>query len=538
MSSLKRRWPAVLYLFEDYALDTGRRELLKADRPVAVQPQVFDVLAFLIANRARVVSKDEMIKAVWEGRVVSESTLTSRINAARSAVGDSGEAQRLIKTASRKGFRFIGTVRETETPAPLPSAGVLPPAATPASDGEPPRLSIVVLPFINLGSDPEQDYFVDGVTESLTTDLSRIRGSFVIGRKTAFTYKGKHVDLKQIGRELKVRYVLEGSIQRSGNRMRVNAQLIGAESGSHLWAERFDKPVAEIFEMQDEIVSRLANTLNTQLITAEARRAERVPSPDSMDSYFQGMAWLNKGLIRNDLVRAQTYFERALAIDPDNVDALASNAWANVQIVVSGFAAHERAARFAAAEAAATKALSLASDHAGAHWALSFVFGFTNSVERAIAECETAVALDRNFADANMALGLHKLHHDRAEETVAHVLEALRLSPRGAHLFSMLAVAGFAKDYLGRYEEAVAWQRRSIDANPNFPTSHFHLAIALAHLGRLEEARAAARAGLALAPHFTIASYLAANKFSDGPAHLAWRQRQADGLRKAGLPEE
>ena len=419
-----------------------------------------------------------------------------------------------------------------------PSQAKPSPPALAADKIVPPRLSLVVLPFANIGGDPEQDYFVDGVTESLTTDLSRIRGSFVIGRNTAFTYKGKHVDLKQIGRELNVRYVLEGSIQRSGNRMRVNTQLIDAESGSHLWAERFDKPVAELFEMQDEIVSRLANTLNTQLITAEARRAERAPSSDSMDAYFQGMAWLKKGFIRNDLERAQTYFERALAIDPYNVDALASNAFANVQIVVSGFAAHERAARFAAAEAAATKALSLASDHAGAHWALSFVFGFTNRVERAIAECETAVALDRNSAVANMALGLHKLHLDRAEETEAHVLEALRLSPRDAHLFGMLAVAGYAKDYLGRYEEAVAWQRRSIDANPNFPTSHFHLAIALAHLGRLEEARAAARAGFALAPHFTIATYLAANKFSDSPAHLAWRERQADGLRKAGLPEE
>jgi TolB-like protein len=527
----------MLYIFEDYALDADRRELLKADRPVAVQPQVFDVLAFLIANRGRVVSKDEIIESVWDGRVVSESTLTSRINAARTALGDSGEAQRLIKTASRKGFRFIGTVRETETPAPPPSAGVFPPAATPAPDGGPPRLSIVVLPFVNLGSDPEQDYFVDGVTESLTTDLSRIRGSFVIGRNTAFTYKGKHVDLKQIGRELNVRYVLEGSIQRSGNRMRVNTQLIDAESGSHLWAERFDKQVADLFEMQDEIVSRLANALNTQLITAEARRGERAPSPDSMDSYFQGMVWLNKGFNLHDLVRAQTCFERALAIDPDNVDALASNAVVDVQIVVSGFAAHERAARFAAAEAAATKALSLAPDHAGAHWAISFVFGFTNRGERAIAECERALALDRNFAFAHAVTGLHKLHLDRGEETEAHVLEAIRLSPRDAHLNGWLSVAGFAKDYLGRYEEAVAWQRRSLDGNPNNQTSHLHLAIALAHLGRLEEARAAARVVLAFAPHFTIASYLAANKFSDSPAHLAWRERQADGLRKAGLPE-
>jgi TolB-like protein/Tfp pilus assembly protein PilF len=420
-----------------------------------------------------------------------------------------------------------------------PSQAKPSPPASAAEKIIPPHLSLVVLPFANIGGDPEQDCFVDGVTESLTTDLSRMRGSFVIGRNTAFTYKGKHVDLKQIGRELNVRYVLEGSVQRSGNRMRVNTQLIDAESGSHPWAERFDKQVADLFEMQDEIVSRLANALNTQLITAEARRAERVPSPDSMDSYFQGMAWLNKGsMLNNNLVRAQTYFERALAIDPDNVDALAQNAFADVQIVVSGYAAHERAARFAAAEAAATKALSLAPDHAGAHWAISFVYGFTNRGERAIAECEKALALDRNFAFAHAITGMHKLHLDRGEETEAHVLEAIRLSPRDAALNGWFAVAGFAKDYLGRYEEAVAWQRRSLDGNPNSPTAHFHLAIALAHLGRMEEARAAARAGFALAPHFTIASYLAANKFSDSPAHLSWRERQADGLRKAGLPEE
>ena len=159
----------------------------------------------------------------------------------------------------------------------------------------PPRLSIVVLPFANIGGDPEQEHFVDGVTESLTTDLSRIRGSFVIGRNTAFTYKGKAVDLKQIGRELNVRYVLEGSVQRGGNRMRVNVQLIDAETGNHLWAERFDKPLADLFDMQDEIVARLAGALNAQLVAAEARRAEQAPNPDSMDLYFQGVAWFNKG---------------------------------------------------------------------------------------------------------------------------------------------------------------------------------------------------------------------------------------------------
>ena len=170
----------------------------------------------------------------------------------------------------------------------------MPAASAPEKSG-PPRLSIVVLPFANIGGDPEQEYFVDGVTESLTTDLSRMRGMLVIGRNTAFTYKGKAVDLKRIGRELNVRYVLEGSVQRGGNRMRVNVQLIDAETGNHLWADRFDKPVADLFDMQDEIVARLANQLGAELIAAEARRAERTPNPNSMDLYFQGMAWFNKG---------------------------------------------------------------------------------------------------------------------------------------------------------------------------------------------------------------------------------------------------
>ena len=175
-----------------------------------------------------------------------------------------------------------------------------------------PRLSIVVLPFANFGGDPEQDYFVDGVTESLTTDLSRISGSFVIASNTAFTFKGKPVDVKQVGRELNVRYVLEGSVQRGGNRLRLNVQLISAETGHCLWAERFDKPVADLFDMQDEIVSRLANTLNAQFIEAEARRAEGSLHPNSMDFYFQGMAWFNKGPTPDHMARARSFFQMAL----------------------------------------------------------------------------------------------------------------------------------------------------------------------------------------------------------------------------------
>src|SRR5271165_1976954 len=190
----------------------------------------------------------------------------------------------------------------------------------------PPRLSIVVLPFANIGGEPEQEHFVDGVTESLTTDLSRIRGSVVIARNTAFTYKGKPLDVKTIGRELNVRYVLEGSVQRGGNRMRVNVQLIDAETGSHLWAERFDKPLADLFDMQDEIVARLAGALNAELVAAEARRAEQAPNPDSMDLYFQGLAWYNKGRTPDHVAQARGFFDRALAVDPYNVDALVGSA--------------------------------------------------------------------------------------------------------------------------------------------------------------------------------------------------------------------
>ena len=175
----------------------------------------------------------------------------------------------------------------------------------------------------------EQEAFVDGVTESLTTDLSRIRGAFVIGRNTAFTYKGKAVDLKLIGRELNVRYVLEGGVQRGGNRMRVNVQLIDGETGSHLWAERFDKPLADLFDMQDEIVARLAGALSAQLVAAEARRAEQAPNPDSMDLHFQGLAWLYRGVTPDNVAQARSYFDRALTADPDNVEALVQSAAAD-----------------------------------------------------------------------------------------------------------------------------------------------------------------------------------------------------------------
>jgi TolB-like protein/DNA-binding winged helix-turn-helix (wHTH) protein len=296
------------YLFEDFTFDTERRELHRGRDAVSITPQVFDLLDYLIRNRERVVSKDDLISAVWSGRIVSDAALTTRLNAARHAIGDSGEAQRLLKTLPRKGFRFVGTVQEVQR-RPVVASAISDPGeqsladiARPGSSDEiglrthdgdtksvplpAPRLSIVVLPFANVGGDPEQDYFVNGVTESLITDLSRMGRAFLIARNSAFSYRGKAVDVRQIGRELNVRYVLEGSVQRSGKLLRVNVQLIDVESGKHLWAERFGKPVADLFEMQDEIVSRLADQLGHQLVVAEARRAERLLHPDALDLVF------------------------------------------------------------------------------------------------------------------------------------------------------------------------------------------------------------------------------------------------------------
>ena len=413
------------------------------------------------------------------------------------------------------------------------------PAPAPAPENSaPPRLSMVVLPFANIGGDPEQEHFVDGVTESLTTDLSRLRGRFVVARNTAFTYKGKPADVKTIGRELNVRYVLEGSVQRSGNRMRVNIQLIDGETGNHLWAERFDKPLADLFDMQDEIVARLAGALNTELVAAEARRAEKAPNPDSMDLYFQGLACFNKGLTPDTVARARSFFDRALTTDPDNVDALIGSAAADVVEGVLLFVPNPLA-NFAAAEAKLTKALSSVPDHALGHMWLGYVDIFTRRAAQGIAQCEHALALDRNLASAHAYIGTGKTLIGCAEETEAHIAEALRLSPRDTMAYRWMTSAGVAKLYLGSYEQAVAWFRRAIEANRNHPFGYFVLAAALAQLGRLDDAHSAVKAGLAFNPSFTVSRARAAwTAQSDDPTYLEQLQPIFEGMRKAGVPEQ
>ena len=294
----------VRYLFEDYALDPDCRELLRGTAPVSVEPQVFDLLLYLIRNREHVVSRDDLLATVWQGRIVSESALSTRINAARAVLGDNGEAQRLIKTLPRKGLRFVGAVREDR--GAVDAGSVKPP---PGISDKP---SIAVLPFANLSGDPEQDYFTDGIVEDITTALSRNRAFFVIARNSSFTYKGKRVDIKQVARELGVRYVLEGSVRKSGSRVRVTGQLIEAGSGHHLWADRFDGGMADIFELQDQIVTRVVGAIAPQLEKAEIDRARRSATGDlaAYDLYLHGLDSWNRWTQEGNAKALQLFLRR------------------------------------------------------------------------------------------------------------------------------------------------------------------------------------------------------------------------------------
>jgi tetratricopeptide (TPR) repeat protein len=324
-------------------------------------------------------------------------------------------------------------------------------------------------------------------------------------------------------------------VQRRDSRLRVNVQLIDAETGTHLWADRFDKPVSDLFDMQDEIVSQLANTLKAELIAVEARLAERSMHPDATDLTFQGKACLYKATTAKQLIQARGFFERALAIDPRSVGALLGMAVSDF-LMASRLLADDRIACFSAAETKVIEALSIAPDNSSAHMILGSVCIYTNRAAQGIAECEQALRLDRNEAHAHSSIGLAKYYLGRPAETEGHILDALRLSPRDSGAAAWMAVVGVAKIQLGVDAEATGWLRRSIEANRNFAFGHFGLAAALGLLGALDEARAAVKAGLALDPNFTIQRVLA-TRLSDNPTYLAGRERICEGMRLAGVPE-
>lgn len=399
-----------------------------------------------------------------------------------------------------------------------------------------PRLSIVVLPFANIGGDPDQDYFVDGITESLTTDLSRIPGAFVIARNTAFTFKNKPADARVVGRELGVRYVMEGSVQGSGDRIRVNAQLIDAATGAHLWAERFDKPRTDIFDMQDEITTRLARTIGVELVAAESRRAERERpgSMDAVDLAMRGWAILNRPLSLRDHRAACDLFEDALRRDDKNVEALIGLATHHADEVRT-FASTNRDEQLRVAETAITKALALAPGNAAAHLVYGNVLHVSGATERSLREFELAVTLDRNLAWAYAHAGFAKVLLGRAEEAEADLMNAIRLSPRDPGLDRWYALLGIADLFLGRLKTALERLRKSVEMNPNVAIMQFFLAAASALSGRIDEASAARDAGLRLDPNFTVARFRDERR-SQNSVFLTQRERIYEGLRLAGVP--
>jgi TolB-like protein len=515
----------VQFFFGDHTLDDDRRELFRGSEPIAVEPQVFDLLIFLLQNRDRVVSKDDLIASVWGGRVVSDSTLTSRINAARKAVGDSGGKQKLIRTIARKGLRFVGDVRMR--PMGLESRGDEPArSALPLPD----RPAIAVVPFVNMSGDPEQEYFSDGISEDIIAALSKLRWFFVIARNSSFMYKGKAVHMKQIAEELGVGYVVEGSVRKGGDRVRITVQLNDVATGSHIWAERYDRDIADVFAVQDEITEAIVAAIEPQLYAAENFHAQRKP-PDSMDAWDLVMRALSHywRVTRQDNVVAQALLEKATAIDPNYGQAL------GVLAASQTFSAHmgwtDMAAIVPIAERAARAAIHTDSEDPWAHYALGNVYLFTRRFDDSLAEFELALQLNPNFSLAQGYYGLALSYCGRWEDADLAARRALRLSPRDPFSAIYCGVAAYSQ-YVGHnYDEAMRFARESVRQRNDFVGGHRVLTAAAGMLGQKEAAKAALRELRRAQPNISLG--WVANQM---PFKLdADRAHYLEGFRRAGL---
>jgi adenylate cyclase len=524
----------LLYLFEDYALDTERRELRRGQAPVAVEPKVFDLLAFVIEHRQRVVSRDDLIAQVWDGRIVSESALARCISEARSAIGDNGEAQRLIKTIQRKGLRFVGEVQEEQGQGRTPGGGTPVEPARPAL-ALPDKPSIAVLAFTNMNGDPGQDYFSDGITEDIITGLSRFSELFVIARNSSFQYKGRSPDIRQVGRELGVRYVLEGSIRRAGDRVRIGAQLIDAVTGAHRWAERYDRELKDVFAVQDEVSRAIVAILVAHVNRAEAERTLlKPPATWQAHDFFMRASdiWstVSSSSKVADLYEARQLLERSISLDPSYARAYAKLAETHLVAWLQPFDQdHLSPATLERAHRLAWKAVQLDPNLPVAHAQFGHVLTFEGRHEQAIAEFEKAIALNPNFTDWRFGGTLTRAG------APARAIQVIETHMRYDPFYSPWASGnlGMARYLLKEYSEALPPLREFASRAPGMSLSHVWLAANLAQLGQLDEARAEAAEVLRIDPTYTIDGTqrrLALFKPEDAEHFF-------DGLRKAGLPE-
>ena len=519
------------FTFDNQTLDIERRELLRDGAPIPVQPQVFDLLVYLVQNRDRVVSKEDLIGLVWAGRTVSDSTFTSRVNAARTAIGDSGRDQKLIRTISRKGLRFVGTVQEpansNRPDGRLPEKSLeRPRSGLPLPD----RPAIAVLPFNNMSGEREQEYFSDGISEDIITALSKLRWLFVIARNSSFTYKGKSVHMKQVAEELGVRYVLEGSVRKSGDRVRITAQLNDVATGSHIWAERYDRDLADVFAVQDQITEAIVAAIEPQIYAAENFRARSKP-PNSLDAWDLVMRalWHYWRVTRQDNVVAQALLEKAITIDPNYGQALSVLATSHMSGVHLGWA--ELGSTAPIAERAALAAVAADSEDPWAHNALGSVYFSTRRLDDSLAEFELALQLNPNFSLAQGYYGLALSYCGRWQEAHEAAQRAIRLSPRDPSSAIYYGVAAYAQ-FVGRnYQQAIALAREAIRQRGDLTGAYRVLTVAAGMSGQAEVATAALQELRRAQPNISLAWI--ANQL---PWKLdADREHYLEAFRRAGL---
>jgi adenylate cyclase len=539
---------AVIYRFGAFALDTELLELRSAQGPVTVEPQVFSLLAYLIENRSHVVSRQELIDTVWEGRIVSDDTLNSRINAARRAVGDTGTAQAVIRTFPRRGFRFVAEIDVPASPLPgrAPPANDLPTSAGPevslhrqeAPLPLPDRPSIAVLAFANLSGDKEQEYLSDGITEDIITELSRFSELLVIARNSSFQYKGKATDVREVGRDLGVRYVLEGSVRRGGDRLRISAQLIDAMTGGHRWAEHYDRKFEDVFAVQDELVRTIVTILAAHVRKAETERTRTKPpnSWQAYDYYLQAVDAFASSMSSfsvQDLYETRRLLQLSLAVDPNYARChtiLSATYQATWHHPLDGDFLNPGV--LDQAHQVARKAVQLDANLPAAHASVGNVLLWLGEHEASIAEFERAFALNPNYLEWRWGFGTALMLAGHSRRAI-DVLEAcLWLDPLYASLASV--VLGMAHYMLKQYAQASLVLRECVSRWPNLRAGHVMLAATYARLGRIDEARAEAAEVLRIQPSYTIAGtarLIAPFKQPEDDKHYC------DGLRLAGLPE-
>ena len=516
--------------FESFTLDLDRLCLLGPSGPADLRRKSFEVLRYLVEHAGRVVTKQEMLDALWPDVTVGDKSLTQCISEVRRAINDTD--QRIIKTIPRRGYLIDVPVVSGGATAAEVSRVTISNAERASALPLPDKPSIAVLPFTNMSGDPDQEYFADGIVEDITTELSRFSDLFVIARNSSFQYKAKAIDVRQVGRELGVRYVLEGSVRRGGDSIRIAAQLIDALTGGHLWAEKYDYDYAGIFAVQDRITESVVAAIEPEILVGEGRRAAR-KSPHNLGAFdccMRGL-WHSNQLGPQDNRHAEAWLRRSIELDPTLGRAhmllarvLSVRCWAGYSDDI------ER--DLEASQTAVERALALDDRDPASHYALSILSVMTRRHERALTAAQRAIDLNPNFALGYFALGETRIFMGHFSETIDPMMRCLRLTPRDPFASFYLSLIALAHYHLGNYEEALNYSERALQRRRIYVVLRT-LAATLGHLGRTEEARSVVAEMEQIKPINVARHWELTCPYAD-PAHEAHLR---DGLRKAGFPD-